>query len=116
MYCPGASPIRCQWIGYRARGRVWPTRLKSTATTTTLDKHLAPAHRHHVPAVEGLFRVGRCLKLDIACDHADFTTLIHVEGNLAEVHVVQFLVQRDRISADGGNGSPLCLPGVEIRG
>ena len=32
------------------------------------------------------------------------------------MHEVQLLVERDRISADGGNGSPLCLPGIEIRG
>ena len=69
-----------------------------------------------MPAVESLFCVGRCLKLDIACDHADFATLIHVERDFAEVHVFQFLVQRDRISADGGNGSPLRLPGIEVRG
>src|SRR6185503_5957937 len=50
------------------------------------------------------------------CDHADFTTLIHVEGDLAEVHELQLVVERERISSDGGNGSPLCLPGIEIRG
>src|SRR4029450_2438639 len=81
-----------------------------------LDKHLASVHRHHVPAVEGLFRVGRCLETDIARQQTDFATFIDVEGDLAEVHVVQFLVERDRISANGGNGSPLCLPGIEIRG
>ena len=32
------------------------------------------------------------------------------------MHEVQLLVERDRISPDGGNGSPLCLPGIEIRG
>ena len=80
-----------------------------------LDKHLARAHRHHVPAEEGLFRVGRRLELDIARQQTDFATFIHVEGDLAEVHVVQFLVERDRISTDGGNGSPLGLPGIEIR-
>ena len=81
-----------------------------------LDKHLARAHRHHVPAVERLFRVGRCLDTDIARQHADFATFIHVERDLAEVHEVQLLVERDRIPTDGGNGSPLCLPGIEIRG
>ena len=81
-----------------------------------LDKHLARAHRHHVPAVERLFRVGRCLDTDIARQHGDFATFIHVEGDLAEVHEVQLLVERDRISPDGGNGSPLGLPGIEIRG
>ena len=47
---------------------------------------------------------------------ADFAAFIHVEGDLAEVHVVELLVERDRVSADGGNGAPLCLPGIEIRG
>src|SRR5262245_40431869 len=32
------------------------------------------------------------------------------------MHVVQFLVERDRIALDGGNGAPLGLPGIEIRG
>ena len=81
-----------------------------------LDKHLARAHRHHVPAEEGLFRVGRRLELDIARQQTDFATFIHVEGDLAEVHVVQLLVERDRVAADGGNGAPLGLPGIEIRG
>ena len=81
-----------------------------------LDKHLASDHRHDVPAVEGLFRVGRCLEFDIARQQADFAAFIDVEGDLAEVHVVELLVERDRVSADGGNGAPLCLPGIEIRG
>src|SRR4029077_331727 len=38
------------------------------------------------------------------------------EGDLAEVHVVQFLVERDRSATDGGNGSLLRLVGIEIRG
>jgi hypothetical protein len=32
------------------------------------------------------------------------------------VHELQLVVERDRVSSDGGNGSPLCLPGIEIRG
>src|SRR4030095_4163058 len=68
-----------------------------------------------VPAVVGLFRVGRCLQLDIARQHRDFAAFIHVESDLAEVHVVELLVERDRTSADGGNGSPLGLAGIEIR-
>ena len=80
-----------------------------------LDKHLARRHRHDVPAEERLFRVGRCLDLDIARQQADFAAFIHVEGDLAEVHVVQLLVERDRVAADGGNGAPLRLPGIEIR-
>ena len=63
-----------------------------------LDKHLASDHRHDVPAVEGLFRVGRSLEFDIARQHADFAAFIHVEGDLAEVHVVELLVERDRVS------------------
>ena len=47
---------------------------------------------------------------------ADFAAFIHVEGDLAEVHVVELLVERDRVSADGHNVAPFCLPGIEIRG
>ena len=32
------------------------------------------------------------------------------------MHVVELLVERDRVAADGGNGAPLGLPGIEIRG
>jgi hypothetical protein len=32
------------------------------------------------------------------------------------MHVVQFRVERDRIALDGGNGAPLGLPGIEVRG
>src|SRR6185369_7758139 len=63
-----------------------------------------------------LFRVGRCLQLDIARQQADFAAFIHIEGDLAEVHVVELLVERDRVSADGGNVAPLGLPGIVIRG
>ena len=80
-----------------------------------LDIHLARDHRHDVAAEEGLFRVGRGLDLDVARQQADFAAFIHVEGDLAEVHVVQLLVERDRVAADGGNGAPLGLPGIEIR-
>src|SRR6185436_14713369 len=38
------------------------------------------------------------------------------ERDLAEVHVIQLAIERDRIALDGGNGSSLCLPGIEIRG
>jgi hypothetical protein len=81
-----------------------------------IDKHLAPVHRHDVAAKQRLVCVRRSLDDDIARQHADFAAFIHVEGDLAEVHVVQFLVERDRIATDGGNGSPLCLMGIEIRG
>ncbi len=66
-------------------------------------------------AEERLFRVGRCLDLDVARQQADFAALIHVEGDLAEVHVVELLVERDLVAADGGNGAPLGLPRIEIR-
>jgi hypothetical protein len=83
----------------------------------TLDEHLARAHRHHVAAVERrLFRVGRRLELDVARQQTDFAAFIDVEGDLAEVHVVQFSIERDRVPADGGNGAPLGLPGIEIGG
>ena len=80
-----------------------------------LDKHLARDHRHDVPAEEGLFRIGRCLDLDVARQQADFAAFIHVEGDLAEVHVVELLVERDRVAADGGNRAPLGLPRIEVR-
>ena len=82
----------------------------------SLDKHLASVHRHNVAAKERLVCVRRSLDHDIARQHADFAAFIHVEGDLAEVHVVQFLVERDRIATDGSNGSPLGLMGIEIRG
>ncbi len=80
-----------------------------------LDEHLARAHGHDVAAKERRVCVRRSLDHDIARQHADFAPFIHVEGDLAEVHVVQFLVERDRIATDGSNGSPLCLMRIEIR-
>ncbi len=80
-----------------------------------LDIHVARGHRHDVPAEERLFRVGRCLDLDVARQQAHFAALIHVEGDLAEVHVGQLLVERDLVAADGGNGAPLGLPRIVIR-
>ena len=52
--------------------------------------------------------------LDVARQHAHFAAFIHVEGDLAEVHEVEFLVQRDVVAADGGNGAALGLPWIEI--
>ena len=80
-----------------------------------LDIHVARRHRHDMTAEERLFRVGRCLDLDIACQQTDFAALIHVESDLAEVHVIQLLVERDLVSADGGNAAPLGLSGIVIR-
>ena len=59
---------------------------------------------------------GRGLHLDVARQVAHFAAFIHVEGDLAEVHVVEFLVERDRVAADGGNGATLGLTRIEIRG
>ena len=53
--------------------------------------------------------------LDVARQQADFAALIDAEGDLAEVHVVQLPVERDRVAADGGNGAPLGLPRIEVR-
>ena len=60
------------------------------------DEHLARRHRHDVAAEVGLLRIGRCLDLDVARQQAHFAALVHVEGDLAEVHVVELLVERDR--------------------
>ena len=81
-----------------------------------LDEHLARDHRHDVAALEGLLRIGRGLDLDVARQQTHFAALIHVEGDLAEVHVVELLVERDRVAADGGNGATLGLARIEIRG
>ena len=78
------------------------------------DIHLARGHRHDVAAEERLFRIGRGLDLDVARQQADFAALIDVEGDLAEVHVVERLVERDRVAADGGDGAPLGLPRIEV--
>ena len=79
------------------------------------DIHLARDHGHHVSAEECLVCIRRCLDEDVARQHADLATLIHAEGDPAEVHVVQFLIERDRIALDAGDGSPLGLMGIEIR-
>src|SRR5690606_36342792 len=80
------------------------------------DMHFARGHRHDVPAEERLFRVGRCLDLDVTRQQTDFATLVHAEGNLAEVHVVERLIERDRIVTDGGNRANLRLTGIVVSG
>ena len=55
------------------------------------------------------------LDTDIACEHTDFTTLIHAKGDLTVVHVFKFPIQRNRFSRDAGDESFLCLAGIEIR-
>ena len=72
-------------------------------------------HRHDVTAEERLFGVGRRLDLDVARQQSDFAALVHVEGDLAEVHVLELLVERDLVAADGGNRAPLGLPGIVVR-
>ena len=47
---------------------------------------------------------------------ADFAALVDVEGDLAEVHVVKRLVERERVAADGGDGAPLGLARIEVGG
>src|SRR5690606_8369424 len=42
--------------------------------------------------------------------------LVHAEGNLAEVHVVERLIERDRIVTDGGNCANLRLTGIVVSG
>ncbi len=61
-----------------------------------------------------MLRVVRGLDLDVARQQADFAALVDAEGDLAEVHVGQRLVERDRVAADGGDGPLLGLPGLEI--
>jgi hypothetical protein len=45
----------------------------------------------------------------------DFAALVDVEGDLAEVHVVERLVERELVAADRGDRASLGLPGIEIR-
>ena len=86
-------------------------RLSSTPETNILH----PAIAMMCPPKSVCVCVGRSLDQDIARQHADFAALIDAEGDLAEVHVVQCLVERDRVATDGGDGSLLCLVGIEIR-
>ena len=41
---------------------------------------------------------------------ADFATLIDAVRDLAEVHVLQRLIELDRVPVDGGDGPLLRLP------
>ena len=74
-----------------------------------------PAIAITCPPLNDCLCVGGSLDTDIACEHADFTTLIHAEGDLAVVHILKFLIQRNHFSRDAGDGSFLCLVGIEIR-
>src|SRR5690606_34724758 len=56
------------------------------------------------------------LDLDVAREQADFAALVHVEGDLAEVHVVERPVERDRVAANSGNRTNLRLARIVIRG
>ena len=53
---------------------------------------------------------------DVARQEADFTAFIDAVRDLAEVHVLQRLIQRDHVSIDGGDGALLRLGGVEVGG
>ena len=79
------------------------------------DEHLARRHRHDVPAEVRLLCIRRGLDLDVARQQADFAALVHVEGDLAEVHVVELAVERELVAADGGDRAPLGLPRIEVR-
>ncbi len=81
----------------------------------TRDEHLARCHGHDVAAEVGLRRILRCLDLDVARQQAHFAALVHVEGDLAEVHVVELLVERDVVASDGGNRAALGLAGIKVR-
>ena len=78
------------------------------------DVHLGPGHRHDVPAEVGLLRVVRRLDADVPRQQADFAALVDAVGDLAEVHVLQRLIERDRVAVDGGDGPPLRLGGIEV--
>jgi hypothetical protein len=62
----------------------------------------------------GTFRVVGRLDLDVARQQADFAALVDAIGDCAEVHVVQRLVERERIAADGGNRALFRLVRIEI--
>src|SRR5690606_23774129 len=78
------------------------------------DLHLGAHHRHDVPAKVGLVGIFRRLDADVAGEQADFAALVHAEGDLAEVHVLERLVESERVARDGGNLAPLGLAGVEV--
>ena len=86
--------------------------MRDSSTPETI--HLRSGHRHDVPAEVGLLRVVRRLDADVAGQQADFAALVDAEGDLAEMHVFERLIERDRVAADGGDGAPLRLPGIEI--
>ena len=88
----------------------WPMRLSSTPETYIFE----PGHRHDVPAEIGLLGVVRRLDLDVAGQQADFAALVDAEGDLAEMHVLQRLIERERIAADRGDGALLGLVGIEV--
>ncbi len=111
MYWPLASPTRCQWIGIARQRHV----LAHAVQLDARDEHPARRHRHDVAAEVRLLRVGRSLDLDVASHQRHFAALIHVEGDLAEVHVVELLVERERVAADGGDGATLGLTRIEVR-
>ena len=80
----------------------------------TVDEHFARHHRHDVTTEESLGCIFRCLDLDVAGQQAHFASLIHVEGDRAEVHVIQFFIERNRVAADGSDGAPLGLTRIKV--
>ena len=63
MYCPCASPIRCQWIGIPGQRQVLTHAIELPAPSTYI---LLLFIAITLPAVEGLLRVGRSLQFDVA--------------------------------------------------
>jgi len=68
-----------------------------------------------VPAQVGLFCISRGLDLDVAGEQTNLAAFIYAEGDLAEVHVVELLVERELIAADGGDRAPFGLARTEVR-
>ena len=79
-----------------------------------IEEHLAADHRHDVAAKQRLVRVLGSLNQNVARQHADFAALIHVEGDLAKVHVVELLVERKRVATDGRDSALLGLMRIVI--
>ena len=79
-----------------------------------LDIHLAGHHGHDVATEVGLCRIFRRLHFDVAGQQAHFAALIHLESDLAKVHVVQFFIERNGVAADGSNAAALSLARIKV--
>ena len=51
---------------------------------------------------------------NISRQQADFTALVDAERDFAEMHVLQGLIERDRVPGNGGDGSLLRLREIEV--